>query len=576
MVKTGRRYSFNLILLMLLVSTTILCACKPKQELDVSAKTQYLLLESTRLANMGNPDSTVVAYDILNRILEINPSDADALFRIAPYSYMLGKQEEFYNNILISAKSDTTNYYYNTTAANIAMELGDITTAEKIYRMLIRNNPDDEKLYDTLARTYLRMGEIEKALACYDTIEIMTDNIEYVAMTKANIYAQIKDMPKMLAELKRLSAAYPDNIEYLLPLASAYLEVDSLDKNREIINKVKALESSCLTSLSDAEYYDKMGDMDSLRISVFNALECPDIDLMTKESLIRDFLNFILKKDNDYKSLERADTLFLYLTEAYPREVSIKNFYADMLVMQSKFAEAAEQYQASLYVEPSDIDIHRRLIGVLYESGNYKQMNKAIEDAQQYVDSTFILEAASYYHFSKQTDKAKEYLQEAIDKYKSSPIFLSDLYTLMGDIYYREGDADNSFKYYNLAIKSNPVNIEALNNYAYHLSEYGGDLDKAEQMSAKTISAKPNDPTYLDTYGWIFFKKGNYLFAELYIKKSLENGGDKNSEVLEHYGDVLFKQGDIEEALKYWERALAIDKNNAKLKNKIENKTYID
>ena len=146
----------------------------------------------------------------------------------------------------------------------------------------------------------------------------------------------------------------------------------------------------------------------------------------------------------------------------------------------------------------------------------------------------------------------------------------------MGDIYYREGEADNSFEYYNLAIKSNPVNIEALNNYAYHLSEYGGDLDKAEQMSAKTISAKPNDPTYLDTYGWIFFKKGNYLFAELYIKKSLENGGDKNSEVLEHYGDVLYKQGDIEEALKYWERALAIDKNNVKLKNKIENKTYTD
>lgn len=576
MAKNCCRYSFNLILLMLLVSTTLLCACKSKQKIDLSDKTQYLLLESTRLANMGNPDSSVVAYDILNRILEINPSDADALFRIAPYSYMLGKQEEFYNNILISAKSDTTNYYYNTTAANIAMELGDITTAEKIYRMLIRNNPGDEKLYDTLARTYLRMGEIDKALACYDTIEIMTDNIEYIAMTKANIYAQIKDMPKMLTELKRLSATYPENIEYLLPLASAYLEVDSLDKNREIINKVKALGSSCITSLSDAEYYDKKGDMDSLRISVFNALECPDIDLMTKESLIRDFLNFILKKDNDIKSLERADTLFLYLTEAYPREVSIKNFYADMLVMQSKFAEAAEQYQASLYVEPSDMDINRRLIGVLYESGNYEQMNKAIEDAQQYADSTFILEAASYYHFSKQTDKAKEYLQNAIDKYKSSPMFLSDLYTLMGDIYYREGEADNSFEYYNLAIKSNPVNIEALNNYAYHLSEYGGDLDKAEQMSAKTISAKPNDPTYLDTYGWIFFKKGNYLFAELYIKKSLENGGDKNSEVLEHYGDVLYKQGDIEEALKYWERALAIDKNNVKLKNKIENKTYTD
>ena len=64
-----------------------------------------------------------------------------------------------------------------------------------------------------------------------------------------------------------------------------------------------------------------------------------------------------------------------------------------------------------------------------------------------------------------------------------------------------------------------------LNNYAYYLSLVGRDLDKAERMSGKVIERFPNNSTYLDTYAWILFKKGNYTLAKFYMETAIKNGG---------------------------------------------------
>ena len=70
---------------------------------------------------------------------------------------------------------------------------------------------------------------------------------------------------------------------------------------------------------------------------------------------------------------------------------------------------------------------------------------------------------------------------------------------------------------YDSSLVYNPSNIGALNNYAYYLSVERRDLDKAEEMSYKTVKAEPNNSTYLDTYAWILFEKGNYAEARIYI-----------------------------------------------------------
>jgi len=88
------------------------------------------------------------------------------------------------------------------------------------------------------------------------------------------------------------------------------------------------------------------------------------------------------------------------------------------------------------------------------------------------------------------------------------------------------GELDKAYELYELALYLMPQNSYALNNYAYNLAIYGGDIKKAERMSAVTIKEDANNSTFLDTYGWILHLQGQDALALFYLKKALENAQD--------------------------------------------------
>lgn len=114
-----------------------------------------------------------------------------------------------------------------------------------------------------------------------------------------------------------------------------------------------------------------------------------------------------------------------------------------------------------------------------------------------------------------------------------------------------------------------------VNNYAYYLSELGQQLDKAEQMSYKTIKAAPKNATYLDTYAWILFMKERYAEAKIYIDQALQNDSDSSAVIIEHAGDIYAKGGNVERAVALWQQAQKIDPDNKILNRKIKRRKYI-
>ena len=568
---------FILLLVFFFTSTQDVYARKKRGEQNRD-KTSYLLLEAQRLEQTQNPDSFVVAFEILKKALKEDELNQEARFKLSSYYKALNMPEKYYNGVLEAALLDTTNYYYNVEAAQNALMVGEYKQALDIYQRLIRNNPNDENLYIMMSKAYLSMGDIDSAMACYDKIENLTENIEYVALSKAGIYEHFKIYDKAIAELKRLSDAYPDNVEYLNYLALTYLSSDSLQKSRELIDKIKRLDEGCASLIIEMEYFKYLQDKENVKKTMQQVLLCSEIPLEAKQEIIKDYISYFIH-DNNLSELQESDDIFKELIEQYPREVFLKKLYANILMLLKRYNEAVEQCQSALYIEPDNMEVQRQMIQILLYSGDYETMNSVISDVMERADSTFVLEASAYYFTSGQIDKAIDNLKSAAAKYNTSPIFLSEIYAYIADIYFNKKIWDLAGSYYELSLKNNPNNMMVLNNYAYYLSENGGDLQKAEQMSAKAVKSKPNEPVYLDTYGWIYFKQGKYLFAELYIKRAIENGADKNPEVLEHYGDVLFHQGKVDEALIYWQKALdatAEGEVGETLKQKIESKNYIE
>jgi tetratricopeptide (TPR) repeat protein len=208
-------------------------------------------------------------------------------------------------------------------------------------------------------------------------------------------------------------------------------------------------------------------------------------------------------------------------------------------------------------------------------------------DARQYNpdEMAFYYYQGIAYYQKDQLDDALNAFQNGISVItdQSDPAIVSDFYAVMGDILHQKGKDREAFAAYDSCLVWKDDNIGCLNNYAYYLSELGRELNKAEQMSYRTIKAEPKNATYLDTYAWILFMQQRYSEAKVYIDQTLQCDSDTSAVLLEHAGDIYYHCGDKEQALVYWQQALdrASEKSEVKddrrqiLTRKIKLKKYL-
>ena len=92
---------------------------------------------------------------------------------------------------------------------------------------------------------------------------------------------------------------------------------------------------------------------------------------------------------------------------------------------------------------------------------------------------------------------------------------------------------------YERVLELDPYNAVVLNNYAYHLATHGGDLTKAEKMSSLAIREQPNNPVFLDTYGWILHLQGQDELAKFYLQKALRNADAENRDEIKSHINAI-------------------------------------
>jgi tetratricopeptide (TPR) repeat protein len=229
-----------------------------------------------------------------------------------------------------------------------------------------------------------------------------------------------------------------------------------------------------------------------------------------------------------------------------------------------------------LNLAPDNAGARFQLIQNLWPKEDWKQIASLAEPGMLYNPD----EMAFYYftglarYYQKDDDGALDAFQRGVAEIntRSNPDIVSDFYAIMGDIYHSKKMRDKAYAAYDSCLQWKSDHIMALNNYAYYISVDGGDMKKAEEMSAKTIKAEPKNATYLDTYAWILYKQGRYTEAKIYIDQALANDTDSvtSADVLEHAGDIYFHAGETEKAREYWQQAIKAGGSEADLRKKIQ------
>ena len=104
----------------------------------------------------------------------------------------------------------------------------------------------------------------------------------------------------------------------------------------------------------------------------------------------------------------------------------------------------------------------------------------------------------------------------------------------------------------------NPDEAGVNNDLGYLYAEQGKNLEKAEAMIRKAVEQEPDNFAYLDSLGWVLFKRGKAKEAvdplEKAIKAQIETIAT-DATVYEHLGDVYFQLHQTDKAKEAWKSA---------------------
>jgi tetratricopeptide (TPR) repeat protein len=103
-------------------------------------------------------------------------------------------------------------------------------------------------------------------------------------------------------------------------------------------------------------------------------------------------------------------------------------------------------------------------------------------------------------------------------------------------------------------LELDPNNATVLNALGYTLTDRTDRHEEALALIQRAMAISPNDPFYIDSLGWVYYRLGELDRASKYLKQAVAIQPDP--EFLAHLGEVLWQQGMYDEAKRVWQQGL--------------------
>ncbi len=109
-------------------------------------------------------------------------------------------------------------------------------------------------------------------------------------------------------------------------------------------------------------------------------------------------------------------------------------------------------------------------------------------------------------------------------------------------------------------LRKNPSDTFTLNYVSYKLALKNQELELAFDLIKKALEIDPDNGYFLDTLGWVEYKRNNFYSALYFLEKSVSIL-PRSAEVIDHLGDCYFMLNRKKEAIFEWNKALKYETN---------------
>lgn len=513
------------------------------------------------------------ALERLLKAYALSPENAAVSYKIAEANLLSGNLRDANNYAEAAIRLAPKNAYYYLLLAQIQASQKQYDAATKTYAALIKEVPDSGNYLFNLADLYLAQNKLPEALATLDKAEKEFGQVDEISFKKQQIYLKQNKLDLALAEGEKLIAANPDEPRYVLAQAEMYASNNKLDDAVRVAQKaLKTDPDNPQAHMILASVYQQQKKKPEAEQELKLAFNSPALDIDDKVRILVGFIKQLPDPSVNQTALDLAAAT----VRVHPKEAKAYAVAGDVQTLTDHKKDARDTYLKALKLDNSKFQIWQQVVLI---DAELNQTDSLLAHTDRALE-LFPNQAALWFYngvgymLKKQNAKAVKSLEHGRKLVAGNAELLGQFDASLGDAYHELKQYDKSDAAYESALASDPNNVSALNNYSYFLSLRGEKLDKAKQMSARTLKLFPESDTYLDTYAWILYKMKDYAGAKENLEKALKSTQD--AAVIEHYGDVLYQLGDKEKAVAEWQRARKAGTGSEFLDRKLKERKLVE
>lgn len=466
-----------------------------------------------------------------------------------------------------AVKLDSLNIAYRENLASIYLSAFQTDQAIQEYGQILQIDSSSSSTWFALARLYQSSKPL-KALAIYDRLLEREGDQWEVLYQSAELLNAMGRYLQAAERYERMLALDPGNRSLQRQLAIMYGRAGRTEEAIRMLEKMLELNDTDLDVVNAlADIYMERREFDKA-VQLYQKLL--EQDKKNPELKLRMAIALFGQIPKDSSLVGKATRLLNEVKESLPDDWRAYWYLGILSSTGHNDSLAAAYFERVTQLAEWNADAWYYLGSTYFEQKKYDTLLSLMEKARKAVpkDHRMLFLSGLALSQLEQPQRAAEMLEQALALNPSDMNTLGTL-ALTYDGLHRYEDSD---RLYEKALTIDPSSHIILNNYSYSLAERGLQLQRALQMSLKAIAAEPENSSYLDTVGWIYFKLGNLQEAEEYIRKSIKTG-DASATVHEHLGDILYKRGEKQGAMQSWQKALELNSKNEELQKKISRGT---
>lgn len=413
----------------------------------------------------------------------------------------LAGAKELLEKVLKANPSDLTAL---TLRGSIAVQERRFVDAVGDLRAVVKDRPDDVKSLRLLALAHVNNNEVDLALELLrKAVKLHTNDSNLRAML-AGLLVKKNDAQGAIEQYLIALERKPDDAQALSALARLYQTTDNAEKLAQIADKMLGQKDT----MASGFYYQGLlkvqaGKSDEARELFEKSLAITPSAVEPVTAMVQTWL----AQKQWQAAVKRLDAMIA----AQPANATLYNLKAEAQIVGDDFAAAEASLKKAVESNP-DWWVPYRTLATL----RFAQKDPA---------------------------GAQKYLESGIAAIKNAPMLRMELAIL----HERHGRIDESIAVYRKMIDEGFTDDTVINNLAMLLASKAdaASLDAAHGYSEKLAAS--DNPLFLDTAGWVHYKRGDYQAALPILKKAVELAPE-HPQIRYHLGVAYFRNNQLQEA----------------------------